>query len=724
MSEQNKEISSQETEDRRDSRTGFGDRSERNQSGKTADRRDDERTPQKRSERSYFDSKGKYQGRPIDDGDGEGKRNTFNDLPSRSPSGRDNYRQGGRDSQGRSDSRGRADSRGRNDRGESRTRNGSWSRKDREEQTGSDRRPQRDGFKGRPVERDENRSPAPHSDRDFRGGDRQRDNSREDSRGGRDNRGRFESRDRGESRAESRGRNDSWNRGERGEQSGSDSRPQRDGFRGRPVERSEGNRNGFDRSDRSDSRRSDRDFRGEDRQRDNRREDSRGGRDNRDRFDSRNRGENRGEIRGRNDSWNRGERGEQSGSDSRPQRDGFRGRPVERSEANRNGFDRSDRSDSRRSDRDFRGGDRQRDNRREDFRGGRDNRGRFESSDRRDSGRPFSERSDRRDSGNRRFESRGRNDRPSRPQEGKRDGNEAFGKRPMRYDASAEGAPRNNRPEAKGKPAENRPPRPEKKPFVPAKPSVPNLNEPLRINKALAFAGICSRRAADDLIAQGVVFVNGVKVEEPGLKLIPISDVLEVNAERVVFNTEKAEPLYVLLHKPVQTVCTANDPEGRPTVLDILPEEFKEKRIFPVGRLDFFSTGLLLLTNDGELTHRLTHPKWHQTKVYRVRVRGDVPEEVLEKFRRGMTLEEGEKLAPVECKILAHDEGNTRVEMVLTQGINRQIRRMFRDVELTILNLHRVKIGPIQIGELDKGESRELTPEELAELYKATGLSS
>nr|WP_254060386.1 pseudouridine synthase [Halodesulfovibrio sp. MK-HDV] len=246
----------------------------------------------------------------------------------------------------------------------------------------------------------------------------------------------------------------------------------------------------------------------------------------------------------------------------------------------------------------------------------------------------------------------------------------------------------------------------------------------MRINKALAFAGICSRRAADDLIAQGVVFVNGVKVEEPGLKIIPTSDVLEVNAERVVFNTEKAEPLYVLLHKPVQTVCTANDPEGRPTVLDILPEEFKEKRIFPVGRLDFFSTGLLLLTNDGELTHRLTHPKWHQTKVYRVRVRGDVPEEVLEKFRRGMTLEEGEKLAPIECKILAHDEGNTRVEMVLTQGINRQIRRMFRDVELTILNLHRVKIGPIQIGELDKGESRELTPEELAELYKATGLSS
>ncbi|OBQ45850.1 pseudouridine synthase [Halodesulfovibrio spirochaetisodalis] len=245
----------------------------------------------------------------------------------------------------------------------------------------------------------------------------------------------------------------------------------------------------------------------------------------------------------------------------------------------------------------------------------------------------------------------------------------------------------------------------------------------MRINKALAFAGVCSRRAADDLIAQGVVFVNGEKIEEPGVKIIPNTDVLEVNAERVSFTTEKVEPLYLLLNKPVQTVCTANDPEGRPTVLDIIPEKFKGKRIFPVGRLDFFSTGLLILTNDGELTHRLTHPKWHQNKVYRVRVRGEVSEQDLEKFRKGMTLEEGEKLAPVECKILAHDEGNTRVEMVLTQGINRQIRRMFRDIGLTILNLHRVKIGPIQIGELGKGESRELTQEELALLYEATGLT-
>ncbi|WP_430735266.1 pseudouridine synthase [Halodesulfovibrio aestuarii] len=626
MSEQNRKFSSQETEDRRGRRTGFGDRSERNQSGNNADRRDDERTPKKRNERSYFDSKGKYQGRPIDDGEGEGRRNTYNDLPGRAPSGGGNPR-------------------------------------------------------------------------------------RDDSRGSRNNRGQFESRGRGDNR----GRNESGSRNARDEQSGSERRPQRGGYKGHPVERDASSRNDFSRPERSDSRRTG----GGDRQRDNRREDSRGGRDNRGRFESR----ERVEKRGRSESWNHNDRGEQAGSERRPQRDGFKGRPVERDENRRTGFTRSDRSDSRRPDRDFRGGDRQRDNRHEDSRGGRDNRGRFESSDRRGSSRPLSDRHDRRDSAKRGFENRGRSDRPSRPQEGKRDGSEAFGKRPMRYDASSEGTPRNNWTESQVKKAETRPPRPAKKPFVPAKPSVPNLNEPLRINKALAFAGICSRRAADDLITQGVVFVNGVKVEEPGLKIIPTSDVLEVNAERVIFDTEKVEPLYVLLHKPVQTVCTANDPEGRPTVLDILPEEFKEKRIFPVGRLDFFSTGLLLLTNDGELTHRLTHPKWHQNKVYRVRVRGDVPEQVLEKFRSGMILEEGDKLAPVECKVLAHDEGNTRVEMVLTQGINRQIRRMFRDVGLTILNLHRVKIGPIQIGELEKGESRELTQEELAQLYEATGLS-
>ncbi|WP_366937750.1 pseudouridine synthase [Halodesulfovibrio sp.] len=586
MSEKNNKFSSHKTEDRRRSRTGFGDRSERTPSGSNEERQHDADTTKKRSSRSYFDSNGNYKGRPIDDGDGNGRRNTYNDLPSRSRSGRGGYR-----------------------------------RDDR---------------------RDRNESPRNRHDR-----------------------------------------------------SGSEGRPQRGGYQGRPVERTENKRNRFEeKSDRSDFRRSDRSSRGGDRHRDSRRD---GSPDSRGRFESR----ERGERRDRSDSWGRSDRAVSSDFERRPKRSGYQGRPVERDENKQKHFgEKSDRSGFRRNDRNSRGGDRHRDSRRDDS---RNSNGRFESRDQN--------------------QNRRNNVRSTRSQQGKRDGTEAFSKRPMRYNPSEKGESQNSRPESRGKMTSNRPSRPEKKPFVPAKPSVPNLNEPLRINKALAFAGICSRRAADDLIAQGVVFVNGKKVEEPGVKIIPVSDVLEVNAERVMFDTEKAEPLYVLLHKPVQTVCTANDPEGRPTVLDILPQEFKEKRIFPVGRLDFFSTGLLLLTNDGELTHRLTHPKWHQNKVYRVRVRGDVSEQVLDTFRKGMTLEEGEKLAPVECKILAHDEGNTRVEMVLTQGINRQIRRMFRDVGMTILNLHRVKLGPIELGELAKGESRELTQEELAMLYKATGLN-
>ncbi|WP_290923103.1 pseudouridine synthase [Halodesulfovibrio sp.] len=626
MSEQNKKFS----QDRRGRRTGFDDRDERSQSGKDSAHRDGERSA-KRNDRSYFDSNGKYKGRPI--AEGEGRRNTYNDLPER--------RSGRRNDRPNTD------------------------------------RPSSGGYKGRPVEGREDRrdgfdrSDSRQTDREFRRDDRPRGGRSESSRDRHDSRG----------RDESRSRNSSWSRSER---SDSERRSSRGGYQGRPVERKEKSRGDFDRGD--SRRRSAQEFRNDDRPRNSRNEFSR------DRHDSR----GRDESRSRNASWNRSER---SDSERRPSRGGYQGRPVERKEKSHGDFDRGD--SRRRSTQGSRSDDRSYNNRNDSSRGRSDSRGRDENRSRNSSWN----RSERSDSG--------------RSQHSRRDGNEAFCKRPERGKSDASRNDSNYRNPKK----DTRPPRPEKKPFVPAKPSVPNLNEPLRINKALAFAGICSRRAADDLIAQGVVFVNGEKVAEPGVKIIPTSDTLEVNGERVVFDTEKVEPLYVLLHKPVQTVCTANDPEGRPTVLDILPEQFKGKRIFPVGRLDFFSTGLLLLTNDGDLTYRLTHPKWHQNKVYRVRVRGDVSEQILDKFRKGMTLEEGDKLAPVECKIIATDEGNTRVEMVLTQGINRQIRRMFRDVGLTILNLHRIKIGPIQLGELDKGESRELTQEELAELYEATGLS-
>ena len=243
----------------------------------------------------------------------------------------------------------------------------------------------------------------------------------------------------------------------------------------------------------------------------------------------------------------------------------------------------------------------------------------------------------------------------------------------------------------------------------------------MRLNKALAAAGICSRRAADDLIAAGAVTLNGQVVTEPGTRMDPERDVLTCNGVpvRPPQPGERAYT-YILLNKPVQTVTTAKDPEGRATVLDILPAHLKDRRLFSVGRLDYFSEGLLLLTDDGELTNRLTHPRHHLPKVYEVQLRELPVEEELRRMRRGMTLDEGERLAPVEAEIISQKP--VMLRLVLHQGINRQIRRMCRDLRLTILRLRRVKLGPLRLGDLPVGESRPLTVEEATALRTAVGL--
>lgn len=260
-----------------------------------------------------------------------------------------------------------------------------------------------------------------------------------------------------------------------------------------------------------------------------------------------------------------------------------------------------------------------------------------------------------------------------------------------------------------------------------------NENKGIRINKAMAGAGVCSRRGADELILRGAVRVNGQTVSEPGLLLRP-GDELEVDGRKVDFAApgQEREHTYLMLNKPVQTVCTARDPEGRRTVLDLLPEKYAHKRLYPVGRLDYFSEGLLLLTDDGELTQRLTHPRYHLPKRYEVLVRaeGGVPESALAEMRRGMTLAEGEKLAPLEAAILEQGSrpdlrpGRNRVLLGLTlhQGINRQIRRMCRDLDLTILRLCRVGQGPLKLGDLGPGNCRELAAREVKLLREAAGL--
>lgn len=262
------------------------------------------------------------------------------------------------------------------------------------------------------------------------------------------------------------------------------------------------------------------------------------------------------------------------------------------------------------------------------------------------------------------------------------------------------------------------------------------MENTVRINKALADAGVCSRRRADELVAAGRVRVNGEPVTSPGLQVRPGLDRLEVDGKPIEAPAEA--PCYLILHKPVRVVSTAYDPEGRTTVLDLVPPQWKKRRLYPAGRLDFFSEGLVLLTDDGELTNRVVHPRHHLPRVYRVLIRGEVPERALETMRKGMTLAEGDRLAPVEIRVLpgkSHDlsglpreadhpggQRGTLLEMTLHQGLNRQIRRMCRDMGLTILRLVRVAQGPLRLGVMKPGEARELTPAETSALKKAVGM--
>ncbi len=246
-------------------------------------------------------------------------------------------------------------------------------------------------------------------------------------------------------------------------------------------------------------------------------------------------------------------------------------------------------------------------------------------------------------------------------------------------------------------------------------------NTPVRLNKFLAQNGVASRRGADELVFAGRVKVNGTVADSPGIKVAPGHDTVKVDGKPIA-SQESSSDLTILLHKPIQTVTTAKDPQGRQTVLDLLPRHIRQQRPFPVGRLDFFSEGLLLLTTDGELCYRLTHPKWHLPKVYLVTIKGKISKRDVETMERGMILSEGEKLAPVKVKTLPPRNDKQVLELTLMQGVNRQIRRMCRDLGLSILTLKRIKQGPVKLGNLSKGQWRELNEEELATLKKAVRL--
>jgi len=245
----------------------------------------------------------------------------------------------------------------------------------------------------------------------------------------------------------------------------------------------------------------------------------------------------------------------------------------------------------------------------------------------------------------------------------------------------------------------------------------------LRLNKAIASSGLCSRRKADELISQGKVAVNGRTVQELGIRVNPSADRVAVDGQALDIPVPGRDAgVTVAMHKPVRVVSTASDPQGRETVVELLPRDLRRQRLVPVGRLDFFSEGLLLLSNSGELIHRLTHPRWHVTKTYQVLISGEVPPGALETMSRGMTLQEGDILAPVRASIVKPARSGTWLEMELHQGVNRQVRRMCRDLDLTVLRLIRIRHGPISLGSLAPGRIWRLSEQEEIELYSLVGL--
>ncbi|HEU5208750.1 MAG TPA: pseudouridine synthase [Longimicrobiales bacterium] len=232
----------------------------------------------------------------------------------------------------------------------------------------------------------------------------------------------------------------------------------------------------------------------------------------------------------------------------------------------------------------------------------------------------------------------------------------------------------------------------------------------VRLQKFLSQAGVASRRAAEQLMVSGRVRVNGKPATEPGIKVDPDRDVVEVDGRRV----RPAAPLWIALHKPRGYVTTRSDPQGRSTVYELLPAE--HRRLFHVGRLDYDSEGLLLLTNDGDTAERLQHPRYEVDRVYNV----DVVEPLTDVARRallaGVTLEDGRARVRGLRRLRGQETGAERWAVTMREGRKREVRRLFDAVGSPVRRLRRVRYGPIELGTLRPGAWRKLTSQEVRAL--------
>ena len=231
------------------------------------------------------------------------------------------------------------------------------------------------------------------------------------------------------------------------------------------------------------------------------------------------------------------------------------------------------------------------------------------------------------------------------------------------------------------------------------------------MQKIIADSGICSRRKAEELIAQGRVKING-RPCKVGDKADPIKDIVSIDGERVVFERKKTYR-YIMLNKPRGYVTTMSDELDRKCVTELL--DGVDARVYPIGRLDKNSEGLLLFTNDGNFANEIMHPSKHVTKTYRVTVRPDVDDDVLVKLSEGVVID-GRKTLPCTVLVLDKQPGRTVLQMTISEGRNRQIRKMCEAVGLEVARLKRTAVGPIKLGMLKPGTWRDLKPEELRAL--------
>jgi 23S rRNA pseudouridine2605 synthase len=240
-----------------------------------------------------------------------------------------------------------------------------------------------------------------------------------------------------------------------------------------------------------------------------------------------------------------------------------------------------------------------------------------------------------------------------------------------------------------------------------------------RLQKIIARAGLASRREAERWIEEGRVTVNGTLVTKLGSQADPTRDSIKVDGKRI---KSAAAPLYYALHKPPGVITTLNDPQNRPDITPYLARLGEKRRVFPVGRLDYNTTGLLLLTNDGELALRLSHPRFGVSKVYRVKLSSCPTAEDFARLREGVRLDDG-VTAPARARVIEKLKTNAWVEIEIHEGRKREVRRIFEALGYFVEKLVRIRVGPVELGGLPVGELRPLTANEVKALKIAVGLA-